>query len=540
MNTPNGTVMMTTTNNNNNTTMSMERTSCNTNTGNTNPSHHRPTFSHRRCWIGQQQPQQYSIKPSIEGIQQVATKLATGHVVAIPTECTYEVAIQLHGMSDPTEWIEQIRTLQMFVQEGRDSLSTLRDSTAVVDAQSHEPEQYCQERDSRYMVLSSCQGEVGEADVVADHKVLRTKVPTVTSSSSSSFSSTLSGVNDAVVRPNDCFQSVDSYHVNAGTVECSNTNCSRVDPCSSTATRDVPQASNTSLSVPIRTHRWTQPLVPHIYVHKFACLDTPFWRKYLPKRPYAVRNKQGEILAAHAFNEQAQLIRLLAARVWPGPVVLYTAIGDPIEGFTVERDGRHYLALRSLCHPLMVKVYQEYVNTLRVMTDIEDEDQNLQVDAMNIPTVLSSPDPKSVMRNHPWTNTYIPTQFLIGLPLPHRCNVAPTAAPNSANDSSTYAAEESFVTRAVDVDPGLWVLNGEEPHDIFSVPPCVYGRPSTDAIWLDASRRLVIVSGKHWTVTQLQQALRKKTMKPMDKDRVISAVMAKWKVIEDDDDRCNP
>jgi hypothetical protein len=367
------------------------------------------------------------IQPTVEGMQEVATKLSQGRVVAVPTECTYEVAVQL-DWQEPNFWADRIRLLY----SGQEAIYN-------------------------------------------------------TSSREASDNSATKARGDVCLRPGTAV----SFTI-------------------SDFSADSDSSFDNLQAVKASPNRSDGNAVPHIYVHQFA-LEGPFWRKFLPKRPYAVRSKEGEVFAAHAFNETQQLVRLLASKVWPGPVLIYVAIEQHLPGLTVKRHGKDYLALRSLCHPLMVKVYQEYLSSLQ-----SQESESTPDDSMGSPAGdhLLSPNRRSPSLN--------PDSLLIGLALKQ----------NAA----------SYVTKATQVGPDLPVLNGEESQDIFAVPPCEYLKPCPDSLWLDASRRLLILSrnsdtspAPHLTCQQLLQALQNQKSSKADKDRVIVAVLNKWKVVEEHD-----
>ncbi len=219
--------------------------------------------------------------------------------------------------------------------------------------------------------------------------------------------------------------------------------------------------------------------VPHVYLLPTA-LDGPFWRQCFPKRPYAVKSKDGDVLAAHAFNEAQQLLRLLANKVWPGPLLIHVAMDRSFpESLTVHRHGKRYLSLRALCHPLTVKVHRDY--------HAKNADD----------------------------------QLLIGIAL--------------RRDSSR--SDGPYITDSNQVDFGISVLNGEERKEIFAVPTCEYGEPCPTSLWLDASRRVVILSCRGGnplvTAEQLQKFVHHRKAPKNDRERVIMAVLSRWSVVEE-------
>jgi hypothetical protein len=67
---------------------------------------------------------------------------------------------------------------------------------------------------------------------------------------------------------------------------------------------------------------------PHIYVsglHKSSAA-TAFLKRNLPERKYAYR-REGKVVSLHVFSESIQVLKRLSAKLWPGPVMLYVAVG---------------------------------------------------------------------------------------------------------------------------------------------------------------------------------------------------------------------
>ena len=396
------------------------------------------------------------IQPTVEGMQQVAAKIGKGHVVAIPTECTYEVTTQLKVLNGTTVNNE---TKEEEEDDWAENIQALWDAAHI------EP------------------SDVSELQEQSLGRIMTGN--TVSFSSTNSLEAAAAGTNGPISN-------------NPTTAGTSTTTCP------------------------------SSKLIPHVYVHHQVSLEGPFWRKCLPKRPFAVRNKQGEVLAADAFNESHQLVRLLATKVWPGPCLIHIAVQHPLPGLTITRENTHYLALRSLCHPLTVKVYRELHLHHH---DAASGNKNKRTKTKNSLVAPNSPvlvDP--ILASPGRTVTPAPESdvLLVGTPL---------QITTAVTDTTTCS---SFVTRAAQVGSDVAVLNGEESHDIFAVPPCTYGRPCPDALWLDPVRRTVLVlrdnndDNRHrWTAQQLRETLQMRTAPQTDKERVMQAVLGRWKVVED-------
>ena len=465
-------------------------------------------------------------------------------MLALPTECTYEAVTQL-SWNEPNDWAERIQPLYEVMM----TTSTTNTTTSSLTQEEDEDDPCCDG-----LLTTSFKNNQNTDDNI-NHG----------SSSSSNGGSCWNNTNN-----DDTSSSLSS-----------DTTCSH--------TRYHHRINRTNNTDP------PPPPPPHIYLHMAALDMHPFWRKYLPKRPYAVGNKEGEVLAAHAFNETAAILRLLAAKMWPGPVVMHVAVApnnnnhnvDALAGLTIQRNGKTYLALRSLCHPLMVKVYQEYLKKTSLMMTTSSPSTTT---ATTNTSTNSSSSGNSVPEDQPHSP-----------PPPARDSSASSSngggggrdSPLTPNGSkirrlslqqsqyllvgTALAVEQEqkqtkqYVTTATQVPSGTMVLHGEERREIFAVPTCEYGCPSPISLWLDATERCVVVvhrrrrscqkdgdnddsnddsdnnknndsstNNNHmqWTAQQLLQTLRMALLGlgKTGQDRVIQAVLSRWQVKEEEEE----
>ena len=139
---------------------------------------------------------------------------------------------------------------------------------------------------------------------------------------------------------------------------------------------------------------------------------------------------------------------------------------------------------------------------------------------------------------------------------------------NSFVTTAEQAVANNNNSTATTTSTTMCVLNGEERREMFCVPTCEHGKPCPVALWIDADRRTVRVqrrdyhpvhihrsslssssssedrrspdsvmaSGSSTTTvseSELRQSLRGTTLKPKNAvDRVIQAVLMKWRVVE--------
>ena len=310
-------------------------------------------------------------------------------------------------------------------------------------------------------------------------------------------------------------------------------------------------------------------VTPHVYVTDISALETSsFWKQLLVKKAYAIKNsataaspapprraRSNSMIstttadtdlhpsAIATFNETIQVIRRIAPKVWPGPVILYVQISQPVAGlsvtvgssgeqcYTSESKVQHYLALRMACHPLTVKVCKEFY-----------QQQSSPPPSPGLRPKASPDSPPSLLRSTSSSSllsVLSASQVLVGFPL--------------RDNGSSYVTTAEQVTDSATTT----VLNGEERREIFAVPTCERGQPCQVSVWMDADRRTVrvqrtrrkprsqskaeqrmspdsVMGGDFISESSLTQSLRGTNLKPKNAvDRVIQAVLLKWKVIED-------
>lgn len=142
---------------------------------------------------------------------------------------------------------------------------------------------------------------------------------------------------------------------------------------------------STTASVVMSTNTQPSPQLPHyVYIPSVSIFDTcPFWKHVLPKKSYAIRKEPTSTTAiVSTFNESVHVLRRLSRKCWPGPILIYVQVSQPIDGLTVtvpaltnsnrsipeqrphcytnESNVQHYIAIRKPCHPLSRKVCSEY------------------------------------------------------------------------------------------------------------------------------------------------------------------------------------
>jgi tRNA A37 threonylcarbamoyladenosine synthetase subunit TsaC/SUA5/YrdC len=329
------------------------------------------------------------------------------------------------------------------------------------------------------------------------------------------------------------------------------TNTSNNDDNNDDHTDNIPSASINNTSS-ITTHnsndqrlehqtvqhqREHQLAIPHVYVP--PSLESTFLQSSLLRaRRYAMRDKETNVVAqVCSFSETHQVLQRLSSKLWPGPVLIYVALDtestvSPL--LQTERNGVSYVALRSPCHPLAVKVCQEYERCV---------DQHRDADSTN--NDLSA--------------------VLVGLPLLESSSTNNNSGSHGNNNNNEYVTSalrvgESAVAATVDC-----VLNGEERREIFAVPTCEHRRPWPISLWINGKDRQVTILDASASATatatsssssndlpqplnveSVLQAVRsrnysssstraKKSPGTVFRDRMVQTILAKWTVLKEED-----
>jgi hypothetical protein len=270
-------------------------------------------------------------------------------------------------------------------------------------------------------------------------------------------------------------------------------------------------------------HQREHELIPHVYVP--ASLESTFLQgSLLRARRFAVRDKgTGKVAQVCSFSETHQVLQRLSTKLWPGPVLIYVALDvestvSPL--LQTVRGNVPFVALRSPCHPLAVKVCQEYERCVDQHRDGDSTNNDLSAVLVGLPLLSSSSNGSS-------SNEYV------------------TLA-NSVGDSA--------VASTVDC-----VLDGEERREIFAVPTCEHGRPWPVSLWINGRDRQVTIldnssasssdnlpglpnlSQPALNVEGVLQTVRsrhtsststrsKKSPKALFRDRMVQAILSKWTV----------
>jgi hypothetical protein len=178
------------------------------------------------------------------------------------------------------------------------------------------------------------------------------------------------------------------------------------------------------------------------------------------------------------FNENAQVLQRLSAKLWPGPVVIHVSTAvSPQQGqhqqqqhdlLYKEFQGTYFIALRSPRHPLAVRLVKEFYRDCKASgSDSISEDKNKKVlsvgislPSLSLPILVSLPIHTSSHGN---------STHLSALSISKTSNQYCTTAAQVIHQSEATHTSGSTSIAAV--------LQGEERHEVFAVPTCEYAQP---------------------------------------------------------------
>jgi len=193
------------------------------------------------------------------------------------------------------------------------------------------------------------------------------------------------------------------------------------------------------------------------------------------------------------LNESRQVLQKLSQKYWPGPIQIYLSLKDelvqseytipssllqsaPFETTTDAAHTNKYLPLSCPSHPLLG----------RVLTEVHTKYDN---------------------------------EIVVGCPTPY------TSARDVCDKYTSHLNE-------------LHVLFGEDQRELFHVPTCRFGRECGISLWIDSDSRIVYIVGNKsedmvtLSPEVLEQVLLSMTNPKNVQQRVVCAVLRKWKIVD--------
>jgi hypothetical protein len=180
----------------------------------------------------------------------------------------------------------------------------------------------------------------------------------------------------------------------------------------------------------------TKLQAPHVYIPNVSILYTAsFWKQMLPKKSYAIRKESTEastVAVIASFNETVHVVRRIATKCWPGPILIYIQVPQPIPGLSVtiptktnvdqcytnESHVQHYIAIRNPCHPLSRKIctefYKQQATVLRQQTPSTRRSSSSCTTTPSSSPLLTSKKPETSMLSSSLSSSALPMQALDG------------------------------------------------------------------------------------------------------------------------------
>ena len=267
-------------------------------------------------------------------------------------------------------------------------------------------------------------------------------------------------------------------------------------------------------------------------------------------KPYAIHERDGTSSPPVVFSEQKEVLGRLAKKFWPGPLIIYLnqqqMVGQNDCGggskvlpwlFSVKGNSsgakQYYVGVANPSHPL----------TNRILKEASSSEPHAPQRV-----VLAT----AVRTNSGGTNRYMTKADDV-------CShFASQFRPDSEPSTKQPQQQHPIVVH---------VMNGEDKRELFSVPTCQYGKPYPYSLWIDDCARVVYIRRNHSeggddtasrqpqpedattpgsvavtikaVLTSMASCL-SSSSSPSTKDdkrlqnrnRVIAAVLRKWKVVD--------
>mmetsp|Transcript_14386 Transcript_14386/g.33235 ORF Transcript_14386/g.33235 Transcript_14386/m.33235 type:complete len:274 (+) Transcript_14386:235-1056(+) len=226
-------------------------------------------------------------------------------------------------------------------------------------------------------------------------------------------------------------------------------------------------------------------------MERFSCLR---------RKAYAIKERDGSPSKPVCFHEGQEVLRRLATKFWPGPVAICLRVSDdaaaslPKEILVADSrsDGR-YLRLAHASHPLADRLLRE------------TDSQRIVVGAPARRTTTTMPDDVVYM--------------------------------TKASDVCTHFLSQPCREKQEKV----YVLNGEDRCELFTVPTCQYKKPCATSLWIHDADRTVYMRGEKddqypTTDRELLKAISSRPRGEGDnrhRDRVIAVVLRRWKIVDE-------
>jgi len=242
-------------------------------------------------------------------------------------------------------------------------------------------------------------------------------------------------------------------------------------------------------------------------LRRLAC-----WKQ---KRPYAIQQKDvatSESSPVVFFSEAEEVLRRLAMKFWPGPMIIYANTENKsLLPLASKKDNSNYVAISSPSHPLAKRILREGYSSMKL-----GDTNRVLVGS------LSCGGSSSTTTN----GSYYLTK---------------------ASDVSRRVASKFAYSSEDNNKHVAHVIDGEETRELFSVPTCQYGQPCPSSLWIDEPSRTLYIRGKD-TFGDIAKDMSEDSLKKLlllasqcnttyenqtYTDKVVSAVLFKWKVVDE-------
>ena len=204
-----------------------------------------------------------------------------------------------------------------------------------------------------------------------------------------------------------------------------------------------------------------------------------------------------------------------------------------LQGGVGQDDDRYFVSMRCPSHPLSQKILKEIYHSPSSRLNASSPTVAPSQSTESLVSISSMDDSNGIKSNSRPRSRSI---AVVG------CEV-PTGSSNTS--SATTAADVDKVMSTKKKDGSVFIVNGEDNREMFSVPTCQYGKSHPISLVIDGDNKTIYLTrhakdeASPVTKDSVYRALIKPDTNNKEKkgdtssiDRVISAVLSRWKIVE--------
>jgi len=239
----------------------------------------------------------------------------------------------------------------------------------------------------------------------------------------------------------------------------------------------------------------------------------------------------GDLVAAGKTSPTP--ISAAALPILPESALIPAAELLPAQGGVSQDDDRYFVSMRCPSHPLSQKILKEIYHGPSSRLNTSSPTVAPSQSTESLISISSMDDSNGSKSNSRPRSRSI---AVVGCEVPTGCSIS---------SSATTAADVDKVMSTKKKDGSVFIVNGEDNREMFSVPTCQYGKSHPISLVIDGDNKTIHLirhakdQASPVTKDSVYSALIKPDTNNKEKkgdtssiDRVISAVLSRWKIVE--------